>query len=110
MLFSFSKKIIPEVLVALRSRIPDGLDVKIRESKDGGYWVEIINIPGCITQANNGEELFAMVNDAVFTYFEIPEEYVPYMPVFLPPEEQRKKFGIKIPNEFLKGDLVLQRT
>jgi len=106
----FSKKIVPEALIAYRSRMPDSLDVKIRESEDGGYWVEIKNIPGCITQADNGEELFSMVNDAVYTFFEIPEEYIPYISSFLPSEETRKKFGIKIPAELLNKELVLQRN
>ena len=109
-MFIFSKKIIPEVLVAYRSKMPDSLDVKIRESEDGGYWVEIGNIPGCVTQADTGEELFAMVNAAVYTFFEIPEEYFPYISSYLPSEEIRKKFGIKIPAEFLNEELVLQRN
>lgn len=106
----FSKKIIPEVLIAYHSKMPDNLDVKIQESKDGGYWVKIENVPGCITQTDNGDELFAMVNDAVYTFFEIPKEYIPYMKTYLPPEETRKKFGIKIPANFLNERLILQKN
>ncbi len=106
----FSKKIIPESLIAYRSRIPDSIGVRIRESEDGGYWVEVKNLPGCITQAENGQELFEMVNDAVFTYFDIPKEYIPFMPSFLPPEETRKRFDIEVPPKFLKDDLVMQKT
>lgn len=109
-MFNFNKKIVPEALYAYRSRIPNSLNVLIKESEDGGYWAEILNIPGCITQAENGEELFYMVNDAVYTYFQVPSEYVPLMPTFLPPEEVRNKLGIKIPQNFLTKEIVLQRN
>jgi len=106
----FQKKIVRECLVAYHSRIPDSLDVKIRESKDGGYWVEISNLSGCMTQVDKGEELFEMVNDAVLTYFEIPQEYAPYLPVFLPPMEIREQFKIEIPAKFLNSQLILQKN
>ena len=109
MLNFFSKKIIPEALIAYRSRVPDALDVRINKSEDGGYWVEILNVPGCITQAENGRELFKMVNDAVCTYFDIPKRYIPYMPTFLPPEKERKEFNIKVPADFLQKEFILQR-
>lgn len=104
-----SKKIVPEVLIALIGRIPDKLEVEIHTSKDGGYFAEIRNLPGCITQAESGQELFEMVNDAVYTYFDVPTEYFPYMPVFLPPERIREKMEIRIPNEFLDKNLAFQR-
>lgn len=101
-------RITNEELIAYQSRIPDSLNVYIKESKDGGYWVRIENLPGCFTQANNGKELFKMVNDALYTYYEIPERCLIYMPKFLPPEQQRRKFGIKVPEEFLNKQLIFQ--
>ena len=66
-------RITNEELIAYQSRIPDFLNVYIKKSKDGGYWVEVKNLPGCFTQVNNGKELFRMVNDAISTYYEIPK-------------------------------------
>ena len=60
-------------LIHYQAQLPDSLEVRIGESKDGGYWVKILNLPGCFTQADSGEELFVMVNDAVYTYFDVPE-------------------------------------
>ena len=108
-MFNSPKKIIPEALFAYKSRIPDSLNVIIKKSEDGGYWAEVLNFPGCVTQANNGKELFYMVNDAIYTYFEIPQEYLSFMPTFLPSEEARNEFGIKIPEKFLNRDFALQR-
>ena len=112
MVFSFFRKneIIPEVLVAYKWRFPDQIEVSIESSKDGGYIARIGNFPGCITQAENGEELFEMVNDSINTYLEVPRHYQPYMPTFFPAEEVRRQFSIKIPERYLKDKLILQKA
>ncbi len=106
----FRKKVVPEVKIALVGKFPDNLDVKIGLSRDGGYFAEIRNLPGCITQAQNGKELFEMVNDAVYTYLDVPTEYVPFVPTFFPSEEIRKAFDIKIPEKYLKEELKFARN
>lgn len=78
-------------LVRHQSQLPHSIEVKIGKSKDGGFWVEILRLPGCFTQAENGEELFVMVNDAVYTYFDIPAEYFPFLPRYFPIEKLKKK-------------------
>lgn len=103
------KDIVPEVLIAYKYRIPDNIDVFIKQSKDGGYVVDVKNLKGCITQAENGGEIFEMVNDALYTYLEIPAHYQPYMPVFFPTENVRKQFNIEIPKEYLEKELSIQR-
>jgi predicted RNase H-like HicB family nuclease len=67
------------------------------------------NLPGCQTQANTGQELFEMVNDAVYTYLDVPSQYVPFLPAFFPPEETRQKMGIEIPQQYLSKQLVFER-
>lgn len=109
----FRKKIVPEVLTAYKWRLPDVLDVSVKVSKDGGYVASVRNLRGCVTQAETGKELFEMVNDAVYAYLEVPDEYKVYMPSFFPPEEVRQALGIKgikIPARFLEKDFILQRT
>ncbi len=108
--FFFSEKIKPEVVSAYKWKVPDQVDVAIQSSKDGGYFIVVKNLPGCITQAETGRDIFEMVNDALYTYLEIPKNYRLYMPTFFPPEEIRKEFGIEIPKKFLERNLVLQRT
>ena len=109
--FSSKKEIIPEVLIALRWKFPDKVNVEVRKSEDGGYFAIVKNLPGCITQAEKGQELFEMVNDAIYTYLDVPPQYIPHMPAFLPPEEIRKKLNnIEIPEFILQEGIVLQRT
>ena len=111
-MFSFLKKkeVIPQVLIAYKWGFKEKIEVTINSSKDGGYIARVNNLSGCITQAENGKELFEMVNDAVYTYFQIPTEYQPYMPTFFPPEEIRKQLNMKIPEKYLQEKLVLQKT
>ena len=54
-------------------------------------------------------EIFEMVNDALYTYLEIPAHYQPYMPTFFPREDIRKQFNIKIPKKYLERELSIQR-
>ncbi len=108
--FFRKEEVIPQVLVAYKWRFPDKINVSIKSSKDGGYVAFVNDLPGCITQAENGEELFEMVHDALYTYLEIPSNYQPYMPTFFPPEELRKQLNIKVPEKYLNEALVLQRT
>lgn len=116
-MFNLFKKgeVIPQSLIAYKWRCPDKIEVSIKPSKgggykDGGYIVYVNDLPGCIAQAESGEEIFEMVNDAIYTYLEIPSHYQLYMPTFIPPEELRKQLNIKIPEKYLKTTLVLQRT
>ena len=102
--FFRKKEILPEVLQAINWKLPDSLDVEIKESENGGFYAVIKNIPGCITQADSGQELYEMVNDAVHTYFEIPKAYIPFVRSYIPDEDVRKRFDIKI-NE---GEFVFQ--
>ena len=106
----FRKKVISEVLIAYKGRFPENLEVSIKPSQDNGYVIYVKNLPGCITQAETGQKIFEMVNDAVYTYFQIPEDYQPFMPVFFPTESERKEFNINIPDKYLKENIVFQRT
>lgn len=108
--FFSGKQINNEALFAYKGRVPDFLEVSIRSSQDKGYIISVENFKGCITQSENGKEIFEMVNDALYTYLEIPEFYRPYLPAFLPPEAVRKEFNITIPVKYLKEGLVLQRV
>ncbi|MDP3764482.1 MAG: hypothetical protein Q8Q95_02570, partial [bacterium] len=49
------------------------------ENTDEGLWAKISTPDGklsnCYTQATNATELVVMINDAIFTYFEVPEKF-----------------------------------
>ena len=73
-------------IALLHMILPDTLKVEMGRSDDGGLYAIVQNLPGCYTQAGNFSELIEMVNDAVFSYFEVPEA-------------MRDKFGFYIPEE-----------
>ncbi|MFA5086273.1 MAG: type II toxin-antitoxin system HicB family antitoxin [Candidatus Paceibacterota bacterium] len=106
----FKKEVAQEALIAYKWRCPDKIEVSIKPSKDGGYFIYVNDLPGCVTQAETGKEIFEMVNDAIYTYLEIPENYQPYMPTFFPPKELREQLNIEIPEKYLNSSVVLQGT
>lgn len=58
--------------------------VILHEDEDGGYWVEVPSLPGCISQGDTKEEALANIKEAIEAYVEslqahgepIPEENV----------------------------------
>ncbi|MCL4406172.1 MAG: type II toxin-antitoxin system HicB family antitoxin [Patescibacteria group bacterium] len=102
MFFFHKTEVIPQALAAYKWRLPQELQVSLKKSADGGYIAFVDNVPGCVTQAETGQDLFTQVNDALYTYYEIPESYQPYMPIFLPPENVRSELNIHIPEKYLK--------
>jgi predicted RNase H-like HicB family nuclease len=77
----------------LRAQFPEEISVRILRSQDGGFCAEITTLPGCFTQAGTFSELIDMINDCVRTYFEIPGEYLTYMPTYLPSLKMAQTFN-----------------
>ena len=91
----------------LRSLFPGSVHVNVRRSKDGGFVAVIKTFSGCVTQADSFAELIEMVNDAVRTYFEVPQEYLPFMPTYLPPLKEAQRFDA-FPITATKTDIKLE--
>ena len=95
----FSREFSNEALIAYRHKLPDQLSVAIRE--EGGKFFAQVEFDGVMvtTQARRPQELYDMVNDVVYTYYEIPRQYVPLVSRYTPPKELADKYGIKLPAE-----------
>ena len=103
-----TKKDIKEIN-RLRALLPAEVNVTVRASKDGGFVCEILTFPGAFTEADGFYELMQMINDAVYTYFDIPERYIAYMPYYNPsvkmaqdldgfPASSKKQVRLKLQN------------
>lgn len=69
----------------LRELFPSEIAVSVERSDNGDFLATIHTFKGLFTEGRSFSELMEMVNDAVKTYFEIPEKYIPYMPNYVPP-------------------------
>ncbi len=109
--FSSREKFDAEEFFALTWKKPDRIAVLIREVEDG-YFVKVTSFKedNVVTQAQTGQELFEMVNAAVYDYLDIPEVYRKRMGYFLPPEELREDLKIKIPAKFLNKEIGLVKA
>lgn len=52
--------------------LPETINLTVR-FQDGWFVATSSELPGLITQAKDQQELIAMVNDAVLTYFDVPK-------------------------------------
>ena len=40
----------------------------VHEAEEGGYWAEVPELPGCVTEADTLDELKVMLKDAISVY------------------------------------------
>jgi len=67
--------------------LPAKIRVDIHPSQDGGFFCEIKTFPGCFTQGENLFELMEMINDAVYTYLDIPQNILRVCRDITPPQK-----------------------
>ncbi len=46
----------------------------VHEAEEGGYWAEVPDLPGCVTEADTLDELKEMLKDAITGYLEVASE------------------------------------
>ena len=68
-----------------KKQMPKQVTLNIQKT-DEGFWAKVKELPHCYTQANDFFELIEMVNDAIYTYLEVPDKF-------------RKKVGFYLPKE-----------
>ncbi len=60
----------------------------VHEDESGGYWAEVAELPGCITQGDTDEELEANLQEVIALMLETTiEDYVNSIKNPVPPEE-----------------------
>lgn len=101
----FDKRIDPDVLFALSWKKPSTIQVRIQQT-DNGYFAKVINLDGnVVTEAKTGQELFEMVNDAIYEYLDVPYKYRDKLGYFMPPEEVREELKVTIPSKYLDTNI-----
>ena len=51
--------------MTLLTRIPQIYTLEVHEAEEGGFWGEIIELPGCVSQGETREELRWNIRDAL---------------------------------------------
>jgi len=46
----------------------------VHEAEEGGYWAEVPELPGCVTEADTLDELKVMLKEAITGYLEVAAE------------------------------------
>lgn len=107
----FQRRLDEEELFAVSWKIPSRLDIEIKES-DGEYVAKIVSFKNdnVVTQAKTGQELVEMVNDALYSYLDIPSAYKERIGFFMPPESVREELKIKIPAKYLNTKVGLVKA
>ncbi len=71
----------------LRGLFPREINVNVSRSEEGVFLARVNTLKGMFTEGKTFLELMEMINDAMRTYFEIPEKYLSYMPSYIPSME-----------------------
>ena len=56
------------------SQLPEAIKVKITRGKTGSYLAELPELD-IFTEADSREDLIMMINDLIYTYFDVPKEF-----------------------------------
>ena len=70
--------------------LPPRVTVEIHKTTGGGVWAKVKELPGCYTQASSFFELIEMVNDAIYTYLDIPTKFIAELGYYMPHEVLKK--------------------
>jgi len=49
--------------------------VLLHKEEDGGYWVEVPSLPGCVSQGNDKQEALRNIEEAILLHLESFSEY-----------------------------------
>lgn len=88
-----------------RAVFPKEISISIARDESGTFLAQIDTFKGLATEGNSFSELIEMVNDAVKTYFEIPREFLPYMPNYVPPLDIVQKLDV-FPIKKIVGSVI----
>lgn len=107
----FGSKLDEEELFALSWKIPEKLEIEIKES-DGMYVAKITSYKddNVVTQAKTGQQLVKMVNDALYSYLDIPGKYKDDIGFFMPPKDVREELKYEVPKKYLNRKIGLARA
>ena len=56
---------------------PLAFEVVLHREKDGGYWVEVPELKGCVSQGDNREDALKNIREAIELYLETVGAFVP---------------------------------
>jgi predicted RNase H-like HicB family nuclease len=44
------------------------INIRVHVAEEGGYWAEVLNLPGCVSQGETLEELMRNISEAIEGY------------------------------------------
>ena len=77
-----------------RDVLPRQIAVRVRRSEDGGFVATVTSLSGLHTEGDTFSELIDMVNDALYTYHDIPEKLRSFVPTYVPPFSMAQELGL----------------
>jgi predicted RNase H-like HicB family nuclease len=93
-------------IISLIKLFPKKISVTIHRSEDGGFYAELNDFDGCVTEGDTLSELIEMINDCLRTYFDVPLKYLQFMPSYLPSVGLAQEFNIFPADDGIKEKTV----
>lgn len=76
--------------------LPHGrLEFKVSMARNGDWMAESVNLPGILTGGRKGDDINELIEDATFTFFEIPRAYCSVIRLFNTGEKKAGFFSDK---------------
>lgn len=94
-----------EQKILLKSLLPETLRVSIHKAEEGGYWAKTVEIP-CTSQGETLQELFDVLTQAIYAYYEVPEKFIPEFGSYIPVDSVRKSVSEQKPKKYTLDDIL----
>ncbi len=94
-----------EEKILFKSLLPEILRVNIHRAEEGGYWAKIVEI-SCASQGETLQELFNVLTQAIYAYYEVPEEFIPEFGSYIPVNSIRKSVSEHKPEKYTLDDIL----
>jgi predicted RNase H-like HicB family nuclease len=64
----------------------------VHEAEEGGYWGEVLELPGCVSQGETIDELRHNIREALEAVLEAESQHTPRIEIYTEPKLTEKEF------------------
>lgn len=101
---TMAQKISREQKLIYKALLPEKIKVVIHKAEEGGFWAKIDTYGA--TQGETFSELFYMITDLVYGYFDVPHELIPKLGSYFPADVIRKQVREQRPKQYTLDDIL----
>jgi len=103
-----AKKVSKEQTLIYKALLPEKIKVAIYKAREGGFWAKVDTYGA--TQGETLSELFQMITDLVYGYFDVPHELISQLGSYFPADIVRKQVREQRPQQYTLDNILMHQV